>query len=213
MVSQDVVYEGPLCTVRGREEYAAFQRRLQETLPSRLRDFDVGTPQLFSLTDTRLVLRWRARFGAPLPPKALERLAEDGAVPVLRADGLLPATLSLTEELELSADGLVVRHTERVSDSTFGVEESIARFEWLSARRPPFLPAPLWYLQVLRHCSLEEAASASGASVDDADLQSAFVAMVGRNLATGALLGTGIYAVLKVLKVVLLSARVHDSLL
>ena len=66
--------------------------------------------------------------------------------------------------------------------------------------------APLWYYQVMRHNSLQEAAAAADASPDDPDLQNAFGAMVGRNFGAGLLLGVAIYVALRLLRFALAAA-------
>jgi len=207
LLADTLSYEGPLCSVSGREEYLRTHSAWSRKLPERLRDFEVASASLFALSPTRLVLRWRARFGAPLPPLAEERLAAAGAPPpARREDGLLPASLALTSDLELDASGRLVSHTERVSDG-FDVAATVARFEWLQARRLSD-PPPVWYYRVLKETSIAEAADASGAPLDDAQLQAGFVAMVGRNFGAGLLIGVAIYAALKAAKAALLVASV-----
>ena len=210
LVADDVRYDGPLCTLRGREAYIAAQRAWARDVPSRLPGWSVAGPpaaSLFALSPGELRVRCTARFGAALPPRAAERLAAAGeAVPPLRpADGLVDARLSLVAELSLDAQGRVTRHTERCTDG-FGVLATVARYNWLTARRPASQPPPLWYLQVLRYTSLEEAADAAGTSADDESLQAGFASMVLRNLSVGMALGVGIDAAIKALRLALLLA-------
>ncbi len=99
----------------------------------------------------------------------------------------MEASLSIVADLELDATGRVTRHTERVTDG-FDVAATVARYEWLTARRRGD-PPPLWYYKVLRATSLEEAAAAAGTSPEDDSLQAGFSAMVARNFGAGLLLG------------------------
>ena len=121
----------------------------------------------------------------------------------------------MSSELELAPDGRLLRHTEcvprRVGDALrslpvvprriadgFGVRETIARFELLTARRPARIPPPLWYVEVLRETSVSEASAAAGGALDEGALQAGFVSMVASNLGKGMLLGCAIYAAAKV---------------
>jgi len=201
LLSPDVRYDGPLCELRGAQAYSDAHREWSTSLPTRLAGFTVSSPTLVgSLVPGQrtLLLRWRARFAAPLPPRALERLRAAGEpTPPLTPDGALEASLSLSSELELGEDGRLVRHSERVV-SGFDVVSTIARFEYMTARRRAD-PPPLWYVRVLRDTSVAEAAAASGGSMDEASLQAGFLGMIAANLGKGMLLGCGIYVALKLL--------------
>lgn len=177
------------------------------SLASRLRDFRVQNLSLFRLTPTQATLRWRASFAAPLPPRAAQRLAEVGeSPPPQRPDGYVDVNLSLTSDFQLdAATGRVMSHTERITDD-FGVRATIARFEFLQARRPNGILSPLWYYDVLRYTSLEEAADAQGASPDDDDIQRGFALMVGRNFGLGLALGVVVYVAIRAAKLAALQS-------
>jgi hypothetical protein len=206
LIAEDVRYDGPLASISGREAYLAAQREWAATLPARLPGWRVEAPQLFPLGERSVRLRYAARFGAPLPPRATERLAEmREQPPPLRADGLVAASLALRSDITLDDFGRVVRHTERITDG-FDVAATIARYEFLTARRLGLIPPPLWYYQVLRFTSLEEAAAEAGTDPEDASLQAGFAAMVARNLATGMGIGICIYAALRFTRIALAAA-------
>jgi hypothetical protein len=188
LVAEDVRYEGPLASLSGREAYLAAQRDWAAALPARLPGWRVEGAALFPLSERALRLRAAPRFAARLPPRAAERLADAGQPPLpLRADGLVDCALALRADFEFDAAGRVRRHTEQLTDG-YDVAATVARYEWLTARRRGD-PPPLWYYKVLRHTSLEEAAAAAGTAPDDDALQAGFAAMVARNFGAGLLLG------------------------
>jgi hypothetical protein len=205
LVAEDVVYDGPLLHLVGRDAYLAAQRDWAAALPARLPCWRLDPPTLFPLEGRTLRLRYSARFGARLPPRAAERLAAAGEpplpplppLPTERAgsagSGLIAARLNLRADITLDDAGRVARHTERVTDG-FDVGATIARYEYLTARRRGDLP-PVWYYKVLRATSLEEAAAAAGTAPDEPELQAGFAAMVARNFGAGLLLGAAAAAV------------------
>ena len=208
LVADDVRYEGPLCSLRGRDAYLATQRDWARNVPARLPGWTVKDgATLFALSPAELRLRCAPRFGAAMPPRAEERLLAAGeALPARRPqDNLIDARLQLTAELSLDAQGRVVRHTERCTDG-FGVLATISRYNWLTSRRPATELSPVWYAQVLRYTSLEEAAAAAGTTSDDESLQQGFIAMVSRNFGAGVLIGVAIYAAIKAARLALLYA-------
>ena len=187
-----------------RSRYLALHSSWARDLPQRLASFEAASLALFALGEPRgvLRLRWRARFGAPLPPRALARLREAGgatAPPPLRPDGLLAASLSLSSEITLGDDGRVVSHVEKISDG-YDVQATVARFEFLVARRGDEL-LPLAYARVLRATSIEEAADAAGGTANEKELSAGFAAMVFRNFGTGLAIGAGIYVAVRVVRV------------
>jgi hypothetical protein len=207
-VADDVRYEGPLCSLRGRDAYLAAQREWAKDVPARLPGWSVKDgASLFALSPAELRLRCAPRFGAAMPPRAEERLAAAGeALPARRpGDNLIDARLQLVAELSLDAQGRVVRHTERCTDG-FGVLATISRYNWLTSRRPAAELPPVWYAKVLRYTSLEEAAAAAGTTSDDESLNQGFIAMVSRNFGAGLLLGVAIYAAIKAARLALLYA-------
>jgi hypothetical protein len=191
LVAEDVVYEGPLATLSGRDAYLAAQRDWAAALPARLPGWRCDAPTLFPLDAGRsLRLRYAPRFAARLPPRAAERLVQAGEAPLpedAARSGFIAAKLNISADISLDASGRVVRHTERVTDG-FDVAATIARYEYLTARRRGDLP-PVWYYKVLRATSLEEAAAAAGTAPDEPELQAGFAAMVARNFGAGLLLG------------------------
>ena len=101
---------------------------------------------------------------------------------------------------ELDDDGRLISLSEDIVDG-FGVEATIARYNFLTARRPAGQPAWLWYLRVLRFTVVEEARSMSDDTMSADELQNYFVNMLVRNLALGSAIGIATYAAVKVAKV------------
>ena len=209
LVAPLVTYDGPLCQLSGAADFTRTQAAWAKQLQSRLKDFAATNVSLYARSPTHLTLRWKAAFAAALPPRAAERLKEVGEVtPPLRRDGLVDVTLSLTAELYLDESGAIVRYVERITDD-FSVRATIARYEWLTARRLDGTLSAVWYYQVLRYTSLEEAADAAGTSPDDDSLQRGFALMVGRNFGVGLALGAVIYTVVRAIKL----AALHGQML
>jgi hypothetical protein len=209
LVAPQVTYDGPLCQLSGAADFSRTQAAWASQLRSRLRSFAVANVQLYARSPTHLTLRWKASFAAALPPRAAERLVEVGeATPQLRSDGLVDVTLALTSELYLDESGAIARHVERITDD-FSVRATIARYEWLTARRLDGTLSVMWYYQVLRYTSLEEAADAAGTSPDDDSLQRGFALMVGRNFGIGLALGAVIYTLVRAIKL----AALHGQML
>ena len=207
LVAPEVTYDGPLCQLSGAGDFTRTQAAWAAQLKARLKSFTTTNAQLFPRSPTHVTLRWKAAFGAALPPRAAQRLAEVGeSTPPLRSDGLVDVTLSITSELYLNEDGAIVRQVERITDD-FSVRATIARYEFLTARRLDGTLSPLWYYQVLRYTSLEEAADAAGTSPDDDSLQRGFAMMVGRNFGVGLALGAVIYTAVRAIKLAALHGQ------
>ena len=208
LVAQQVTYDGPLCQLSGAADFSRTQAAWAAQLQSRLKDFAPTNVSLYARSPTHLTLRWKASFAAALPPRAAERLKEVGeTTPPLHSNGLVDVTLSLTSELYLDENGAIVRHVERITDD-FSVRATIARYEWLTARRLDGTLPAIWYYQVLRFTSLEEAADAAGTSPDDDSLQRGFALMVGRNFGVGLALGAVIYTAVRAIKLAALHGQI-----
>jgi len=189
LVSDDVVYEGPMESFRGREEYLAAMRGWQRDLPERLGQFNVSERQTFSLQPGEITFRWSCSFVVPLPPTARFRGIPGGLTVLpgekVRAEAQLRAVLKLDEL------GRVAKHTEEIV-SGFGMGDAIARYEFLTARRRGSDPIS-WYWQVLRHTTLEELAYNAGSQADTEDLEWQFRGMVVRNYLYGCVIGGALF--------------------
>ncbi|CAE8685503.1 unnamed protein product, partial [Polarella glacialis] len=70
LVSEDVIYEGPLFSLQGRDEYVAFMGSLRRDLFARLEGLELKDLETWELQPGEVTARWSARFIAPLPPTA-----------------------------------------------------------------------------------------------------------------------------------------------
>lgn len=191
LLSEDVVYEGPLETIQGRSEYLAAMRNWSARLPERLEGFRVTGVDAWALQPGEVVCRWSCQFVAPLPPTA--RLRGLPAGMIVLPGNCIAVEAQLRASLELDADGRVVRHVEEVA-SGYGMADTVARYELLTARRPDTENPVAWYWRVLRATTLEELSARSGGRAKQGELEWRFYEMVLRNFAAGALLGVVIYA-------------------
>lgn len=195
LVGEDIVYDGPLERIRGREEYLLAMRGWQEDVPGRLEGFSISDLEVRCLQPGEVTSRWSCTFVAPLPPTARLRGLPQGMV-VLPEEKVQVET-RLRAVLTLDRDGRVARHKEEIV-AGFGVPDAIARYELLTARRRNVDPVS-WYWRVLRETTIEELAFYSGGRAEQEELEWRFNEMILRNLAYGIVIGTLIWAGLKAL--------------
>jgi len=193
-VCDDIIYEGPLETLRGKSEYLDAMRTWSRILPARLEAFSVIAVETWSPKPGLVQCRWSCRFMAPLPPTARFRGIPDSML-VLPDERVL-VEIKLNAVLTLNDDGKVARHSEKFDDEC-GIPESIARYELLTARRRDCDDPFTWYWRVLRITTLEELAFRSGGTSSVSDNEWKFYEMVFRNFAYGVAIGFIIFTLLK----------------
>jgi len=193
LLSDDVTYEGPLESIKGRSAYINIMQSWQANLPMRLESFQVSSTHIRALKPGEITCTWSCSFLAPLPPTAkLRGLANK--IPVFPGD-LVPAELSMRSHLHVDSSGRITRQSDAIV-SGFDVVDAIARYEFLSARRPDNEFPAVWYWKVLRLTTFEELSAMSGGRAGKTDLENQFTEMIVRNLGYGILIGIVFYALL-----------------
>mmetsp|Transcript_32004 Transcript_32004/g.90827 ORF Transcript_32004/g.90827 Transcript_32004/m.90827 type:complete len:404 (-) Transcript_32004:248-1459(-) len=196
LLSEDIVYSGPLQELKGREKYLNAMQAWRENLPARLAEFQVTNANLYQVQPGSVQGKCSFSFVAPLPPGSRDRgLPED--MEVLPGDKGRVST-SLRSDITLDAKGRITSHTEIITDG-YDVPGTISRYEFLTARNLGE-PGPAWYWKVLRSTTIEEQDVFAGGQMSKQELEDSFRNMVTRNFTTGLLLGAVMYGLLKALQ-------------
>uniref|UniRef100_A0A7S1U6E6 Uncharacterized protein n=1 Tax=Phaeomonas parva TaxID=124430 RepID=A0A7S1U6E6_9STRA len=185
--------------------HAAWGGRLEE----RLGDVELEPGSLSVLrADAREVVArqsYTASFRARVPPPAIARLEEIGQ---LEPGGFLPCRITVQSDFTIDgATGKLLAQNDALVDEAWDVPGTIARTEFLLARRPPSRDAVTWYWDVLRLQTRDEWSAAGYPTQDNGgkDFEFAFASMIARQFAIGGGIGICIFAASKVLKSILLS--------
>lgn len=181
-------------TVIGASKYLNCMRLWQQNLPTRLNNFNITTLETWSLRPGEMMCKWSCCFTAPLPPAARLRGLPEG-MEVLSGERVLVET-QLRSVFVLNSAGQVERHREEIV-AGFGVQDAIARYELLTARRKDSENPVAWYWRVLRETTIEELAFYSGGRADRSELEWRFNEMVLRNFGYGVVIGVLIMAFLR----------------
>jgi len=198
-----VRYEGPLDKCEGREQLSARHRLWREEIPRRLEDLEIDSRSFNVLSaSAELVVGqqvYDTSFRARIPPPAIARLQEIGEV---APGGYIDCKIRMQSEFRIDGQtGQVLSQQDRLIDDSWDVRSTIARTEFLLARRPPRRDPITWYWDVLRLQTRDEwSAAGFGAGNDGKDFEYAFASMIFRQFAIGGGLGILIFASAKLLR-------------
>jgi len=213
-IDSDIVYKGPLHEFVGSEAYLSNNAQWSQNLPARLEGWDVRSLSVYQLKPGQCTAKWTARFIAPLPPPAKVPGKLPSDLEILPGGKVL-VEVGIVSELELNAEGRITSQRDRFSEggggymySSANAAGTVARFEWMMARRLQGELEAVYYWRVLREQTRNEAvetAALQGVNWDEGRFETGFRDMLLRQLALGGVFGVVLFYSIKLLKLFLLA--------
>eukprot|EP00242_Pyramimonas_sp_CCMP2087_P009054 CAMPEP_0198200976 /NCGR_PEP_ID=MMETSP1445-20131203/3830_1 /TAXON_ID=36898 /ORGANISM="Pyramimonas sp., Strain CCMP2087" /LENGTH=275 /DNA_ID=CAMNT_0043871149 /DNA_START=358 /DNA_END=1185 /DNA_ORIENTATION=+ len=216
LLAAGIVYEGPLRRTVGREAYLSDAAQWMQNMPERLEGWEVRNVQAYQLKPGQCTCKWTCRFIAPLPPPA----QVPGRLPAdlkILPGGKVLVEVGMVSEMEVDSEGRISSQRDRFSEggggymySSSNAAGTVARFEWMMARRLQGELEALHYWRVLREQTRNEAvetAAIQGVNWDETRFESGFRDMLFRQLALGGVLGAVLFYSIKFFKLYMLAQQ------